>query len=97
MQEVIDEVKNNRQIKSLAVLPYQLQIKEADPESVKVITDFAKQILLPVCSAINWFVSPTSVDFEQVAILGIFIEKQNVPSHAKVDGEWSLVFNELAH
>lgn len=40
---MIDEVKNNRQIKSLAVLPYQLEIKEADPESIKVITDFAKK------------------------------------------------------
>lgn len=43
MQEVIDEVKNNRQVKSLAVLPYQLEIKQANAESIKVITDFAKK------------------------------------------------------
>lgn len=39
----MDEVKNSRQIKSLAVLPYQLEIKQADPESIKVITEFSKK------------------------------------------------------
>lgn len=43
VQEVVDEIKNNNQLKRLAVLPYNLQLKQPDQESIKVITDFAKK------------------------------------------------------
>lgn len=43
MQEVVDEIKNNRQLMALAVLPYNLELKQPDPESLKAVTDFAKK------------------------------------------------------
>lgn len=43
MQEVVDELKNNAQLKRLAVLPYNLQVKQPDSESLKIISDFAKK------------------------------------------------------
>lgn len=43
VQEVVDEIKNNAQLKRLAVLPYNLQVKQPDSESLKIISDFAKK------------------------------------------------------
>lgn len=43
VQEVIDEIKNNTQLKRLAVLPYNLKIKQPDSESMKIITEFSKK------------------------------------------------------
>lgn len=43
IQEVINEVKNVRQIRRLAVLPYDLEIKDVFPEHVKFVTEFAKK------------------------------------------------------
>jgi RNA-binding protein NOB1 len=41
--EVLDEITNNAQYKRLAVLPYSLQVKQPDPEALKVVSDFAKK------------------------------------------------------
>ncbi|KAL1457921.1 hypothetical protein WDU94_008101 [Cyamophila willieti] len=41
--EVVKEVTSKRQIRRLVVLPYELQIKEADPDSVKFVTEFSKK------------------------------------------------------
>lgn len=43
VQEVVDEIKNNNQLKRLAVLPYNLQVKQPDAESLKIVADFAKK------------------------------------------------------
>ncbi|KAJ6643904.1 RNA-binding protein NOB1 [Pseudolycoriella hygida] len=41
--EVINEIKNKRQLKRLCVLPYDLTIDEPSPESVRHVIDFAKK------------------------------------------------------
>uniref|UniRef100_A0A8D8VIB0 RNA-binding protein NOB1 n=1 Tax=Cacopsylla melanoneura TaxID=428564 RepID=A0A8D8VIB0_9HEMI len=41
--EVVKEVTSKRQLRRLVVLPYDLQIKEADPDSVKFVTEFSKK------------------------------------------------------
>ncbi|XP_071445419.1 RNA-binding protein NOB1 [Hetaerina americana] len=43
VQNVIDEVTSKSQIRKLVVLPYELQIKEPNAESIKFITDFSKK------------------------------------------------------
>lgn len=43
VQEVVDEMKSNAQLKRLAVLPYNLQVKQPDSESIRIISDFAKK------------------------------------------------------
>lgn len=43
IQEVLDEIKSNTQLKRLAVLPYNLQVKQPDPESLRIVSDFAKK------------------------------------------------------
>jgi RNA-binding protein NOB1 len=43
IQEVLDEIKNNRQFKALAVLPYSLEVKQVDQDAIKVITEFSKK------------------------------------------------------
>lgn len=43
VQEVVEEIKSNTQLKRLAVLPYNLEIKQPDQESLKIISDFAKK------------------------------------------------------
>lgn len=43
VQEVVDEIKSNAQLKRLAVLPYNLEIKQPDADSMKIISDFAKK------------------------------------------------------
>lgn len=42
-QEVVNEITNKRQLRRLVVLPYDLQIKNVYPESIQVITEFAKK------------------------------------------------------
>ncbi|KAF5286359.1 hypothetical protein FQR65_LT12653 [Abscondita terminalis] len=42
-QEVIDEITNKRQLRRLIVLPYNLIIKNVDPENVVVVTEFSKK------------------------------------------------------
>ncbi|CAH1975586.1 unnamed protein product [Acanthoscelides obtectus] len=41
--EVVDEIKNKRQLRRLVVLPYNLVVKDVDPENVHIITEFAKK------------------------------------------------------
>lgn len=41
--EVVNEVTSKRQIRRLVVLPYDLQIKEADPDSISFVTEFSKK------------------------------------------------------
>lgn len=41
--EVVSEITNKRQLRRLVVLPYDLIVKEAFPENVKIITEFAKK------------------------------------------------------
>ncbi|XP_039278617.1 RNA-binding protein NOB1 [Nilaparvata lugens] len=41
--EVLNEIKSKRQIRRLVVLPYDLQVKEAFPENVQFVIDFAKK------------------------------------------------------
>ncbi|XP_063229455.1 RNA-binding protein NOB1 [Bacillus rossius redtenbacheri] len=43
VQEVVDEIKNKRQLRRLVVLPYDLQIKDVFTENIAFITDFAKK------------------------------------------------------
>ncbi|XP_023028956.1 RNA-binding protein NOB1 [Leptinotarsa decemlineata] len=41
--EVVAEIKNKRQLKRLVVLPYDLIVKEAFPENIHVVSEFAKK------------------------------------------------------
>ncbi|OXU30886.1 hypothetical protein TSAR_002607, partial [Trichomalopsis sarcophagae] len=40
---VVDEIKSKRQLRRLIVLPYDLEVKEAYPEDIKFVTEFAKK------------------------------------------------------
>nr|CAI5827791.1 unnamed protein product [Callosobruchus analis] len=40
---VVDEIKNKRQLRRLVVLPYDLIVKDVDPENIKIIREFAKK------------------------------------------------------
>lgn len=42
-QEVVDEIRNKRQLRRLVVLPYDLEIKHVFPENVQIITEFSKK------------------------------------------------------
>ncbi|KZC05070.1 RNA-binding protein NOB1 [Dufourea novaeangliae] len=42
-QDVVNEVTNKRQLRRLVVLPYDLAIQCAHPESIKFVTEFAKK------------------------------------------------------
>ncbi|ENN76325.1 RNA-binding protein NOB1 [Dendroctonus ponderosae] len=42
-QEVVDEIRNKRQLRRLVVLPYDLEIKHVFPENVQLITEFSKK------------------------------------------------------
>lgn len=41
--EVVNEIKNKRQLKRLCILPYDLTIDEPSPESVRHVIEFAKK------------------------------------------------------
>lgn len=43
VDEVIAEVRNNRQKQALQVLPYEPKVQQPDSESLKFVTDFAKK------------------------------------------------------
>jgi len=43
IEEVLEEIKSKRQLKNLIVLPYELQVKDVDPEDIKFITQFSKK------------------------------------------------------
>lgn len=43
VQEVCDEITNDRQRRKLVVLPYDLKVKDVFPENVKFVTEFAKK------------------------------------------------------
>lgn len=43
VQEVVDEIKNKRQLRALVVLPYDLTIKDVFVENVQYITEFSKK------------------------------------------------------
>lgn len=43
IQEVLDEIKSNAQLKRIAVLPYELQIKQPDADSFRIVSEFAKK------------------------------------------------------
>lgn len=40
---MVDEIKNKRQLRRLVVLPYDLEVKTVFPESIQVVTEFAKK------------------------------------------------------
>lgn len=42
-QDVVDEITNKRQLRRLIVLPYDLVIKNVDPETVHIVTEFSKK------------------------------------------------------
>ncbi|XP_058066467.1 RNA-binding protein NOB1 [Anopheles bellator] len=43
VQGVLDEIRNDRQLKALTVLPYSLRVKEPDPDVVAKVVAFAKK------------------------------------------------------
>lgn len=43
VQGVVDEIKNDKQLSRLVVLPYSLKIREPFPENLKFVTEFAKK------------------------------------------------------
>lgn len=43
VQEVVDEITNDRQRRKLVVLPYELKIKDVFTENIKFITEFSKK------------------------------------------------------
>ncbi|XP_041980490.1 RNA-binding protein NOB1 [Aricia agestis] len=43
IQEVIDEITNDRQRKKLVVLPYDLKVKDVFTENIKFVTEFSKR------------------------------------------------------
>ncbi|XP_013140561.1 PREDICTED: RNA-binding protein NOB1 [Papilio polytes] len=43
VQEVIDEITNDRQRRKLVVLPYDINVKDVFTESIKFVTDFSKK------------------------------------------------------
>lgn len=43
IQEVVDEITNDRQRRKLVVLPYDLKVKDVFTENIKFVTDFSKK------------------------------------------------------
>lgn len=43
IQEVVDEITNDRQRKKLVVLPYDLKVKDVFTENIKFVTEFSKK------------------------------------------------------
>lgn len=66
---VLDEIKNKRQIKRLVVLPFDVEVREPTPESVRVVVDFARKT--------GDFASLSAVDLKVVA-LTYELEKEHV-------------------
>ncbi|XP_044592719.1 RNA-binding protein NOB1 isoform X3 [Cotesia glomerata] len=67
-ESVTAEVKSKRQLRRLIVLPYDLQVKDADPEHIKTVTEFAKKT--------GDYKSLSSTDIKVIALtLQLHIEK----------------------
>ncbi|XP_065092447.1 RNA-binding protein NOB1 [Ochlerotatus camptorhynchus] len=69
VQGVLDEIKNDRQLKRLVVLPYSLQVREPDSEVLAKVTNIAKKT--------GDFASLSLVDLKVVA-LTYQLEKEHV-------------------
>ncbi|EAT42876.1 AAEL005628-PA [Aedes aegypti] len=69
VQGVVDEIKNDRQLKRLVVLPYSLQVREPDSEVLAKVTNFAKKT--------GDFASLSLVDLKVLA-LTYQLEKEHV-------------------
>lgn len=75
--EVVNEIKNKRQLKRLCILPYDLTIDEPSPESVRHVIDFAKKT--------GDYLSLSSADIKVIA-LTYQLEKQLVGvSHLRTE------------
>uniref|UniRef100_A0A2M3ZHR2 RNA-binding protein NOB1 n=1 Tax=Anopheles braziliensis TaxID=58242 RepID=A0A2M3ZHR2_9DIPT len=60
VQGVLDEIRNDRQLKALAVLPYSLRVKEPDPDVLAKVVAFAKKT--------GDFASLSMVDLKVIAL-----------------------------
>lgn len=69
VQGVLDEIKNDRQLKRLVVLPYQLAVREPDAEVLALVTNVAKKT--------GDFATLSLVDLKVVA-LTYQLEKEHV-------------------
>lgn len=69
VQGVVDEIKNDRQLKRLVVLPYSLQVREPDSDVLAKVTAFAKKT--------GDFASLSMVDLKVLA-LTYQLEKEHV-------------------
>lgn len=69
VQGVLDEIKNDRQLKRLVVLPYQLAVREPDSEVLTLVTNVAKKT--------GDFATLSLVDLKVVA-LTYQLEKEHV-------------------
>lgn len=77
LPEVVQEITNKRQLRRLAVLPYDLVVKEVFPENIKIVTDFAKKT--------GDFPSLSATDLKVIA-LTYQLEKERVGvSHINVE------------
>ncbi|XP_053611251.1 RNA-binding protein NOB1 [Plodia interpunctella] len=77
IQEVIDEITNDRQRRKLVVLPYDLQVKDVFVENIKFVTDFAKKT--------GDYTSLSATDIKVLA-LTYQIEKEKVGTeHLKIE------------
>lgn len=75
--EVINEIKNRRQLKRLCVLPYELTVDEPSPESVRHVIEFAKKT--------GDYLSLSSADIKVIA-LTYQLEKELVgTAHLRTD------------
>ncbi|XP_017876547.1 RNA-binding protein NOB1 isoform X2 [Ceratina calcarata] len=80
-QDVVDEVKNKRQLRRLVVLPYDLTIQNADPENIKFVTEFAKKT--------GDYISLSATDIKVIA-LTYQLEKENIGTdHLRTEPEVS--------
>lgn len=43
VEDVVKEIKNKRQLRRLVVLPYELKLKDVDPENIKLVQEFSKK------------------------------------------------------
>lgn len=68
-EDVVNEVKNKRQLRRLVVLPYDLSIQHADSENIKFVTEFSKKT--------GDYASLSSTDIKVIA-LTYQLEKEKV-------------------
>ncbi|KAM3958365.1 RNA-binding protein NOB1 [Aphomia sociella] len=69
LQEVMDEITNDRQRRKLVVLPYDLKVKDVFTENIKFVSDFAKKT--------GDYTSLSATDIKVMA-LTYQLEKENV-------------------